>query len=306
MSHTAKPDPHRWPMIWLSVLFVTILPAIVGLIVMLREDPPANPWAAAAAEIGVEPAALERGRAIYSGTCAVCHAPDGTGIPRLGKPLRNSAYVQGAPDHELVELIREGRPVDHPANTSGVAMPARGARGLADSQIFDVVHYLRTMQDPDAPPAALDQWIHPPMTVASTAGAPAAGAPAPTGTDSPTDREAGSSSRPQEPGDAPDVALAGAPASTASSVDRTAFVSACSACHGENGGGVDGLGKPLDSSDFVRSKTDQELIAFIKTGRPIWDPENTTGLDMPPKGGNPALSDDDLQHIVSYIRALQN
>lgn len=302
MSHPASPDPYRWPMIGLSVLFVVTLPAIVGLIVVFREDPPESPWATAAAELGVEPASLERGRAIYSGTCAVCHAPDGTGLVRLGKPLRNSAYVQGAPDRELVDLIREGRPASHPANTSGVAMPARGARGLTDTQITDVVHYLRTLQDPSAPPAALDRWEHPPMDVATTAGAIAPDTPAASGADGATGSAAGSSSKPDKSGE-----TAGAvPAASVPPGDRTAFVSACSACHGEDGGGVEGLGKPLATSDFVKSKTDEQLIAFIKTGRPIWDAENTTGLDMPPKGGNPALSDDDLEHIVNYIRALQN
>jgi disulfide bond formation protein DsbB len=66
-----------------------------------------------------------------------------------------------------------------------------------------------------------------------------------------------------------------------------------------------GLGKPLSTSAFVESKTDPELVAFIKTGRPLWDAANTTGLDMPPKGGNPALSDDEIDVIVSFIRAIQ-
>jgi disulfide bond formation protein DsbB len=35
------------------------------------------------------------------------------------------------------------------------------------------------------------------------------------------------------------------------------------------------------------------------------DPENTTGVAMPPKGGNPSLSDGDLQNVVAYIRTLQ-
>jgi disulfide bond formation protein DsbB len=96
------------------------------------------------------------------------------------------------------------------------------------------------------------------------------------------------------------------PVATAPSVSRTTFVASCSACHGEDGEGVEGLGKALDTSAFVRSKSDKELTTFIKTGRPIWDAENTTGLDMPPKGGNPALTDDDLANIVSYIRVLQD
>ena len=49
---------------------------------------------------------------------------------------------------------------------------------------------------------------------------------------------------------------------------------------------------------------DDELLTFIKTGRPIWDAENTTGIDMPPKGGNPALNDDDIVAIIAYIRSL--
>ena len=78
----------------------------------------------------------------------------------------------------------------------------------------------------------------------------------------------------------------------------------CSACHGADAKGVTGLGKALVASEFVKGKTDADLVAFIKTGRPTSDPANTTGVDMPPKGGNPALTDDDLKAIVSYIRSL--
>ena len=50
--------------------------------------------------------------------------------------------------------------------------------------------------------------------------------------------------------------------------------------------------------------SDQELLDFIKTGRPISHPDNTTGVDMPPKGGNPALTDEQLTDIIAYIRTL--
>lgn len=79
----------------------------------------------------------------------------------------------------------------------------------------------------------------------------------------------------------------------------------CSACHGADAKGVTGLGKTLIASDFVNGKSDADLVTFIKTGRPTTDPANTTGVDMPPKGGNPALTDDDLKAIVSYIRSLR-
>jgi disulfide bond formation protein DsbB len=43
----------------------------------------------------------------------------------------------------------------------------------------------------------------------------------------------------------------------------------------------------------------------LKKGRPASDPANTTKVDMPPKGGNPALTDQDLADIVTYVRSLQ-
>jgi disulfide bond formation protein DsbB len=79
----------------------------------------------------------------------------------------------------------------------------------------------------------------------------------------------------------------------------------CIACHGPGGSGVENLGKPFTTSDFIRGKTELNLLAFIKQGRPTGDPDNTTGVDMPPKGGNPALSDDDILDIIAYIRTIQ-
>jgi copper(I)-binding protein len=80
---------------------------------------------------------------------------------------------------------------------------------------------------------------------------------------------------------------------------------ACSACHGPAGEGVPGLGKDMTQSEFIGEKTDDELVEFIKAGRPASDSLNTTGVNMPPKGGNPALSDEDLYDIVAYMRSLQ-
>lgn len=79
----------------------------------------------------------------------------------------------------------------------------------------------------------------------------------------------------------------------------------CIACHGPTGEGIEGLGKPFTTSDFLRQRNDEEMLAFIKTGRPSGDPLNTTGVDMPPKGGNPALTDEQILNIVAYIRSLQ-
>jgi disulfide bond formation protein DsbB len=79
----------------------------------------------------------------------------------------------------------------------------------------------------------------------------------------------------------------------------------CAACHGPDAKGLPGLGKDLTTSAFVKSQSDEQLVAFIKQGRPASDPANTTGIDMPPKGGDPTLTDDHIRSIVAYIRTLQ-
>lgn len=78
----------------------------------------------------------------------------------------------------------------------------------------------------------------------------------------------------------------------------------CAACHGPTAAGIDSLGKPLAPSEFVASTSEDDLAAFIKVGRPVSDPANTQGIDMPPRGGNPSLSDQDLQDVAAYIKSL--
>lgn len=83
------------------------------------------------------------------------------------------------------------------------------------------------------------------------------------------------------------------------------FQQTCSACHGPDAKGLPNLGKDLTGNEFVQEKSDEEMLAFVKEGRPAGDPLNDTGIDMPPKGGNPALADEDILHIIAYLRTLQ-
>ena len=87
---------------------------------------------------------------------------------------------------------------------------------------------------------------------------------------------------------------------------KALFGVTCTACHGPNAKGLPGLGKDMTTSEFIASKSDAELVEFIKQGRGVDDPLNTTGVPMPPMGANPALSDTDLLAIVEYIRWLGN
>lgn len=104
--------------------------------------------------------------------------------------------------------------------------------------------------------------------------------------------------------EAPTATVAPTPAGDARHGEEI-FEQTCIACHGPGGSGIEGLGKDMTTSDFIREQTDEELVSFLKVGRDPSDPSNSTGIPMPPKGGNPALMDDDLQDIVAYIRSLQ-
>lgn len=83
------------------------------------------------------------------------------------------------------------------------------------------------------------------------------------------------------------------------------FRRTCAVCHGQNAEGMPRLGKNLHNNQFVASQTDEALVQFLIEGRPATHPDNTRGVDMPPKGGNPALTTEDLQQIVVYLRSIQ-
>ena len=57
-------------------------------------------------------------------------------------------------------------------------------------------------------------------------------------------------------------------------------------------------------NDFVASSTDPELHDFIVVGRPADHPDNKSGIAMPAKGGNSALTDEDIDDIVAYLREI--
>ena len=102
-----------------------------------------------------------------------------------------------------------------------------------------------------------------------------------------------------------DDAAEPAPSKGDSVAGEPLFKGTCSACHGPDAKGLPNLGKDLTTSEFLISQTDDEILAFIKVGRPISDPLNTQGVDMPPKGGNPALDDEDILNIIAYLRTLE-
>ncbi len=210
-----------------------------------------------------------RGRELFLSACAACHGAGGTG--GLGKNISQSDFVAGLSDAELHDFIVNGRPEAKP-----LPMPPKGGRDdLTSADIANIVAYLRGLQDPRRMPP-----------LPEVASAPAA---------------------PSEDERAALLAAAGGDEELAEYIASGAklYSSSCIACHGPNGAGIKGNGKPLANNPFIANQDDDALLAFIQKGRDPSDPANTTGVGMPAKGGNPALTEDDLLDIIAYLRTLQ-
>lgn len=72
----------------------------------------------------------------------------------------------------------------------------------------------------------------------------------------------------------------------------------CVTCHGANGQGVVPGAANFTDKKGVLSKSDSVLLAHIIKG--YQSPGSP--MAMPPRGGNPKLTDDDLKKALAYIR----
>ncbi len=120
----------------------------------------------------------------------------------------------------------------------------------------------------------------------------------------PTAAPATAAAAPAEAAAAPAEAQPVAAAAGNAEHGKQIYSQICIACHGPEAKGVQGLGKDLTTSTFVAEQSDADMVAFLKVGRDPSDPLNTTGVAMPPKGGNPALSDQDMLDIVAFVRTI--
>ena len=109
-------------------------------------------------------------------------------------------------------------------------------------------------------------------------------------------------------GGAPDDSAASAAITSYPAADLAAgkdlYNRTCAMCHGFSGEGVPRLGKPVAGTEFVASRSDEELVRFLIEGRAGDHPDNDQGIPMPPRGGNPRLTDEDLGKIVAYVRGM--
>jgi mono/diheme cytochrome c family protein len=82
----------------------------------------------------------------------------------------------------------------------------------------------------------------------------------------------------------------------------TVYAAQCSACHGADATGVEGLGLNLVDSSLVAASSADELVAFLQEGRPTDAPESVTGVPMPAFAWMEA---GDLAEVAAHVKGLQ-
>ena len=83
------------------------------------------------------------------------------------------------------------------------------------------------------------------------------------------------------------------------------FRRVCAQCHGPKGKGMPGLGKDMTHSQFIAESSDESLLEFVIRGRLITDELSDGKTVMPPRGGDPTLTDKQLMDVIAFVRKLQ-
>jgi disulfide bond formation protein DsbB len=228
---------------------------------------------------------VARGKRLYEASCIACHAADARGVPNLGRDLVQGQLARSLSDQEMIAMVVRGRFPGDAGFKGPVPMPPKGGRDdFSDADIHAVVAYVRALQVPSRIPTGELPEVHIALL------------------DGPVDETTASQTAP--------------PTAPVSTTEPVAFdpevikrgkrvYASCIACHGRDGTGVKGIGADLIHSNFVRESDDASLRDFIKTGRQPGAPGSVMNMNMPPKGGNPALKDTQLDDVIVYLRSLQ-
>lgn len=80
-----------------------------------------------------------------------------------------------------------------------------------------------------------------------------------------------------------------------------AFDQYCIACHGPDARGIANLGVNLVGSVFVDRASMEQLVEFLKVGRPADDPASLSTRPMP---GFSWVSESELESIAAFLKSL--
>ncbi|MEZ4668945.1 MAG: cytochrome c [Anaerolineae bacterium] len=243
-----------------------------------------------------DPARVNAGANIFSGTCTACHGFNAMGIPGLGKTLIGSEFVNSKTDDELVAFLEVGRQVTDPLNTTGVMMPPKGGNPtLSNDQLMDVVLYIRSLNTGSAATT-------PPTAVPTTSGEPVPTSepaqftpidinalPVPTSISSPVEPTPAEASSTQTQSNIEGVAMPG----------QSLYDQNCAGCHGVRGEGVEMVAKSLKESQMFNEQNTMGLLSFLQAAT-----VTATGFPHPERGGNLSLADEDLLAIIAYMYSL--
>ncbi|MFD1628294.1 c-type cytochrome [Pseudopedobacter beijingensis] len=84
----------------------------------------------------------DRGSALYTQQCMVCHQADGNGVPNLNPPIRKTTYVNGDKTR-LINILLKGLDEEIEINGEYYSNPMPPFNQLNDQQIADILTYIR-------------------------------------------------------------------------------------------------------------------------------------------------------------------
>ena len=120
-------------------LSIAVTAILCSTVVIAAQGPPATPAAAAPVSRSplVDPAAHDRGRALWASHCLDCHGAEGSGA--MGPSFQDGRWHFGGGPGEVFESIYQGRPD---------GMPAWGGR-ISNDQIWMLTAYVRSLASKD-------------------------------------------------------------------------------------------------------------------------------------------------------------
>ena len=214
------------------------------------------------------PAAAKGGEEVYSATCVACHGSGAMGAPKFQDEAAWAPRIAQGYD-TLVKHAIEGIRM----------MPARGGNSaLSDTEVANAVVYMANASGAEfAAPAATD-------TPAEAAAPATEAAAAPVTEAAPAEPEAAAPAEPAAP------AAAAPEAKPAGKSGEQVYNSVCMMCHGAGVMGAPKIGDKAAWAPRIAQGYETLVQHAIKGVRM-----------MPPKGGNPALTDEEVAAAVAHM-----